>query len=837
MLLLALMAGIAGCSRKKNTFLNRNWHALTAEYNTLYNGNLALQMGKEELSQTYADNYWNILPVERMELSEDVMLPGYNTNPNFERAEEKAVKAIQRHSMLIEGREQNPQIDEAYLLLGKARYFDQRFVPALEAFNYVLHRYPLSNSITEARIWREKANLRLEFHEIAIKNLKEILEQESLKDQHKADASAMLAQAFIDLQQEDSAVAFIDTAATFTNSNEEKGRYLFIKGQLYNALGKKDSANLAFEEVIDLNRRTPRIYHVNAHLAKLNNQDVTGENGVAVLEQLNEMAEDRENRPYLDRIYFQLGEFHSSHDSTDLAVDYYNRSLRELSEDAVLQSLNYETLGNIYFDAANYKAAGAYYDSTLTRLQQNSREYRFVKKKRDNLQDVIFYENIAATNDSILHLVNLSEEERLEYFTQHTEKLKEVAREGMTEALQQQTGRIGTFDDRRQTIPGVPDPANAFYFYNPTIVAYGKEEFIRLWGYRQLGDNWRYGNRGTGQTAAEELAMNEEVLFANNPIYDPETYISQIPSDPVLLDSLAADRNFAYYQLGLIYGEKFGEAGLAIEHLEAMLASNPEERLVLPAKYQLYKLYKQIGDSVRAESIRNDILYQYPDSRYASIIRNPGAALRNENSPEAMYAEVYELFESQRYEEVIHRSNEMVEAFAGEGIVPKFELLKAMATGRLMGLEAYKEALNYVALNYPQSEEGKKAQQLYTQALPQLAGQQFNDSTYTSLKLVFPLRRAEVAEVQELRESILKMLEGEAYSDLEFSEDIFDPQLEFLVIHGLRSELQARQVADAIQVEQDEELDYFYISSENYGVLQIQKNLDTYLNTINQSPQ
>src|SRR5690606_4288389 len=152
---------------------------------------------------------------------------------------------------------------------GKARYFDQRFVPALEAFNYILHKYPLSNTITEARIWREKANIRMEFHELAIKNLKEILEQENLKQEDRAHASAMLAQAFIDVAEEDSAIAYIGTAAELTDDNNEKGRYLFIKGQLYDFLGKQDSANMAYDEVIALKRKTPRIYHINAYVAKI----------------------------------------------------------------------------------------------------------------------------------------------------------------------------------------------------------------------------------------------------------------------------------------------------------------------------------------------------------------------------------------------------------------------------------------------------------------------------------------------------------------------------------------------------------------------------------------
>ena len=58
--------------------------------------------------------------------------------------------------MNINGKEKNPQMDEAYILLGKSRYYDQRFIPALEAFNYILYKYPESDRINEAKIWREK---------------------------------------------------------------------------------------------------------------------------------------------------------------------------------------------------------------------------------------------------------------------------------------------------------------------------------------------------------------------------------------------------------------------------------------------------------------------------------------------------------------------------------------------------------------------------------------------------------------------------------------------------------------------------------------------------------
>ena len=150
------------------------------KYNILYNGNIALEKGRESVDNAFTENYWDLLPVERMELTEEITLPGQSKNQDFDRAEEKAIKAVQKHGMNINGKEVNPQIDEAYLLLGKARYFDQRFVPAQQAFNYILFKYPASDKINEAKIWREKTNIRLDNNELAIKNIKRLLRQQEL---------------------------------------------------------------------------------------------------------------------------------------------------------------------------------------------------------------------------------------------------------------------------------------------------------------------------------------------------------------------------------------------------------------------------------------------------------------------------------------------------------------------------------------------------------------------------------------------------------------------------------------------------------------------------------
>ena len=60
------------CSRKKDNFVSRNYHALNTKYNILFNGYQALEKGRDELNNSYEDNYWELLPIERMQISEDI---------------------------------------------------------------------------------------------------------------------------------------------------------------------------------------------------------------------------------------------------------------------------------------------------------------------------------------------------------------------------------------------------------------------------------------------------------------------------------------------------------------------------------------------------------------------------------------------------------------------------------------------------------------------------------------------------------------------------------------------------------------------------------------------
>ncbi|WP_461533229.1 type IX secretion system periplasmic lipoprotein PorW/SprE [Sinomicrobium sp.] len=826
-----LLCATIGCSTQEDAFLNRNFHALTARYNILYNGDEALKEGREGLVANYVDDFWEVLPVERMEVVEEQSLGGGAQNPNFEKAEEKAVKAVQKHGMNIRGRERNPQMDEAYLLLGISRYYDQRFIPAMESFNYLLDRYPDSKRYAETRIWREKTNIRLESEELAIENLKDLMYNLELEDQDYADASAAMAQAYINLERRDSAVQRLKIATELTRKQEEKGRYQFIVGQLYDMGGAIDSANSAYDHVIALNRRVPRAYRIQAFIRKMRNIPAETEEDIALRRSfLDKMEKNRENRPYLDVIYHYIADFHYGNDSISLAEEYLNKSLRANTNDQKLKAICYEQLAEINFDQHNYKDAGAYYDSTLTQLTQDLRKIRTITRKRENLEDVIKYEDVVYVNDSILHLAGLPEEERVAYFEKYIADLK-AEEEKKKEAEAAAAAESGVFDPFSTTTSGMQGVGEGkFYFYNTIALGQGESSFRRTWGSRELADNWRWSRQQVSQREEVAKRDEEELLVTPEQRYDINFYLDRLPTEPQVLDSVKKDRDFANYQLGLIYKEKFKEYPLAAEKLERVLQSSPEEKLILPSKYHLYRLYELLGDT-RMSGLKEDIVSNHKGSRYAEILNNPEAVLTGDSDdPETYFTALHHKFQQQRYEEVLQDTEKYIKAHSGEEIIPKMEMLRAASLGRLYGLERFRSELSTIALDYPNDEIGKEAQKrmeeistLQKDSLGEGAGR---------WKLVFPMERVKPVELNELAETIdFFSLKYPYYKNLVISRDIYDENTVLLVVHGLRNRKDALAYQELIDTDDQCEIkeEHFLVLSPDYRDIQVNKKLDDFV--------
>ena len=868
---LATILLVIACSTKKNKLINRQFQALNTKFNVLYNGNIALEKGIITLKSQYNDDFWKTLPIERMQALEQDQAPAAkNKNADFELAEDKATKAIQKRSMNIDGTEKNPQMDEAHLLLGKARYYDSRFIPALEAFNYILYKYPESDKIYEAKIWREKTNMRLDNDAIAIKNLRKLLGEIKLKNQIFADANATLGQAFLNENQKDSAVAKLKLAEKFTKSNEEKARYRFILGQLFESMNHKDSAFAMYQSVIDMKRKSPKRYVINSQARQLSQFDYKNGDTIAIVKKYKKLQEDRENRPYLDNIYHQLALFYDNQKNTKRADGFYKKSLRRNSQDQYLVASNYRNLAKINFDNAKYVDAGKYFDSTLVRLMPRTREYNAIKKKRENLNDVIKYEGIAQTNDSILSVVAMSKTDQNAYYQTYIDKLKkeDAKKAKLAKLAKEKANRLandGTNDNnilpiespmsdkinQKMTSMNAKDVATGqpsfgpksnggngsdFYFYNPQTVAFGKQEFRKKWGNRPYKTNWRLSDEQSSSSDSKSDIENvtaEKELEAPKPQYSPDFYTTKLPTDAKIIADLAKNRNFAYYQLGVIYKEKFKEYQLAANKLEKLLTNKPEERLVLPSMYNLFKIYEIINPA-KAAAMKSQIISEYPSSRYAQILSNPNAKENlAEGSPVAVYKQLYGIYESGKMFEVLEQSTAAIDNFTGEEIVPKFELLRANAVGKLQGLAAYKKVLNYVALTYPNVDEGKTAEQILATNVPQMERLKFYEDKPSSWKLVYLFENKDSLSVKPFLATIKKFAEESSFAKIKYSVDNYNMTQNFVVVHNIKDEEIAKGMISILKDYKEYLLKetMIVISNENYKIVQIKKNFDEFLTT------
>jgi len=409
------------CSTKKDTFVSRTYNSITTKYNILYNGNLAFQEGLDKINQQHKDNFWEQLFIEPITFEEKptsiASFGGNSGSPGssntedktlttFDKAEEKAVKAIQLHSMNIGGRERNNQIDEAYLLLGKSRYYTQRFVPAIEAFNYVIINYPYADLIDETRIWRAKTNIRLDNDELAIESLKIVLSNEKLAPKTKEEAHTALAMAYVKNDSIQKAIQQL-TLATNTQINvSQAARNLFILGQIYNSESKKDSAAVVFQKLINFKKAPYKFkIYANIDLAKTTTKDSSV---TSLISKFKKLIKERENRKYLDALYYQKGLLEEKRDSLHLALEDFKTSLSIPDGDNIQKTYTYEKLGDIAFESSLFVKAGAYYDSII-QISENSTDKRIrqIRRKHKSLAALIDFETVLKTNDSVLKLTQV----------------------------------------------------------------------------------------------------------------------------------------------------------------------------------------------------------------------------------------------------------------------------------------------------------------------------------------------------------------------------------------------------------------------------------------------
>ena len=748
-LLFLIFTLFLACSPRKNGYVNRQYQSFTTFYNVLFNGEDALNTELKQREKSHRDNFYapyiKLLTYDEqvsssemenlgMQDSDDMSPPPgfYNDDvpSNFinnsssngvsalKISEIKAEKAIQKHAMVFGGVEKNKEIFNAYMLLAKARLFQNQPLEALDALNTLQKVFKKDKRLPLAKIYEGFAYAKMKDFYRADETFRALKEDKKLSKSNKKLLSIFYSEMLLNSGKKEEAVAELENAYKLNKNKELRSRIAFLRGQILTNLGENEKARESF---------------VTAY-KNAGNFEFEVKSQIEIAKTFNGNADDYEGaKQYLEKIskkgtyasrknefYYALGLMANKAGKKDEAQEFFRKSIKEKISDSQIRGLTYYEIGKKFFDDNDYLSAGVYYDSAYVAMNYPPVKEK-LKAQTSNIKQVSKNYYLIKKNDSILALTKMTNDEKIAFFNKHIETLKtkeaqeEIERkkaekeknsksESVDFALLANSNDTSSFMDF--------NAGKSFYFANQSTIAKGENNFKQIWGNRALTDNWRTSAKMNSIEDLKNEALG--VSSAPNPRrFEPDFYIEKIPTKNEEILALKKDRDTASLGLGRMYENYFQNTALATKTLYNLVDSKPDEETDLQALYQIFSMNyeKNPADAERAKQL---ILERYPYTSYAEFVKNPKKEQLTTSDAEVqkLYEEAFKLYSEEKFEDSKKLIDIALQKYPKDLLVPKFTLLQAFNTGKTAGKEIMILQLEQLMLNYGKTPEGIKAAEM-----------------------------------------------------------------------------------------------------------------------------
>jgi tetratricopeptide (TPR) repeat protein len=738
------------CSTKKNTWVSRNYHNLTAYYNIYYNGREAFRAGDNAIIESYQNDYSNILPVFE---ASDPDAASVATG-DMDRAIEKGQKLIKKHSITAKPKKRsrnnayatefynkkefNAWVDDAYVLIGKAQVYKHEQSLAIRTLQQVVRDFPNSESMYEALIWQARAYTDREDYIGALAALESYDLGGNAPSELYPEYMAAYANLLIRQEKFIDAIPYLKNAVTDETDKHKRLRYSYILGQLYLLNNQREEAADAFGYVAKASTDYEMTFNAKVNQASIiyRNADIA-----EVKKQLRKLQKDKKNKEYLDRIYYAFGKVALQEESEREALSYFKQSVGASTANTNQKGLSYREAGEIYYSRMDFANAYFYYDSALTVINDDFEQLSELKERHYGLSGLVEHLLTVQREDSLQRLADMSEPVLYAYLDGIiTEKEEEQARlkkqqeeESLSDPFFYQN--TNTRNDFAQT--------GKWYFYNQNSMAMGKLEFEKRWGKRKLEDNWRrkdkskvadeestqdpfdipddpfsQQNKGTGDKQKQETDKASDnttdvnvptraQLLADIPLNKEKRQISDKKIEDALLEQ------------GLVFMDRLENYPKSIEAFEELLSRFPQADSRAEVLIALYNAYRLNHDDAGMLATKARMEREFPDHRFVAYLNDPDFMnkIQEKKAEESKaYEATYEAFLFGRFDDVINNSTQAIDqAEEHAKLTDKYLLLRGLSFGKQGAVEPFKNDLNTIISNDKNSEEAALAQSLLDQ--------------------------------------------------------------------------------------------------------------------------
>ena len=684
------LLALHSCSTEKAKWTNIQYHNTTCHYNVWWNGNESLKQGRKKLAEAAVDDYTTFLLPENPGTEADAK----SIYPEMDRAIEKGLKGIKKHSIFIKGEEHVPYIKECYLLTAYATFYKQDYVATANTASILVSQFRGTAAGDQGAVLLARCLSREGRYaeaEAALDQLVTDLGKGNFSRSQRERLYIAMVEATLPQEKYKKTVEYIHQAIEVSSSSSTKARLTFLLAQIYQSLDKRPVAAKYYHQV--LRYGPPYVMEFNARLGEAS---CARYDDVARLErELDAMLHDKKNEEYRDQIYFAKGEMYLGVKDAQRACDNFRKSVALAKANQAQRTRSAlrlaETLYDVYED---YDGAKIYYDTAMMGLKPDYRDYHKIRSRWNVLTELVAFTSVYRRCDSLLSVAYMPEGERMALIMAKIDTLRKHEQEEKERAMLAELQAESKA--QMNTLKG------DWYFYNSQTVQRGKETFRQRWGTRTLEDLWFLSNKSSftfgipgsvdndNDEQADDVADSTTVDDGTprpvkgdpNDPHSPAYYLKDLPTTQAQFDSIDSLIAPALLGAGYIFHDGVNNEPRALEcylRLAENYTSYPD---IVRAFYMLYRIYDRQGNTPQANYYRDMVLMGFPDSDFANLIRDNEyyrELIRRDRVVEDDYAEVYDAYVSHRYSRVLTLADQADEAYPGNPALHRFHFWRALA--------------------------------------------------------------------------------------------------------------------------------------------------------------
>ncbi len=681
------------CSTQKAKWANITYHNTTCHYNTWWNGNESLKEGVRKLEKNYADDYTQILPVYQMGTKEQAM----GIYPQMDKAIEKGIKGIKKHSIYVRGKEHVKYVKHCYLLTAYATFYKQDYAATANTCRLIVTQYSGTVEADEARILLARCLAQEKNYADAEQALDQLVNEQN-KDNFSPQLSDKLYMAMIEsvLPQEKykKSVQYIRLALDETKNHKTKARLYFIMAQIYQKLDKRPTATKYYEKTLKC--RPDYVMEFNARINIASCVDQHQSNLADIERSLDKMLKDKKNEEFKDQIYYAKAEMYLGAKDAKKACDNYKLSVQAAANNPNQKAKSALRMADVLYEQyENYDLAQSYYDTAMHIIKPDYPHFDEIRSRYNTLTALVENTRLIYLNDSLFEMADMDPGKRQALIQQKINDLRQKEKEEKERQLIEELNKDAK--GQQNTLQG------DWYFYNQNTVSKGKETFRQRWGMRTLDDYWFLSKRNSfsfdamipGMESGDNDSLDTEsdsvatdslkVRSKDNPD-DPHNvayYLKNLPKTQGQRDTMHMQIARCLLNAGYIYYDGIENTERALECYLRLTKDYPESDEIVQAFYQLWRIYSKQGNTPNANYYKDMVLMGFPDCDYANLIRDDQYYLeiiKRSEVAQNEYNTVYNLYRRKRYNDVISHVDNALTLYSEQPLMGKFRYWKGLAS-------------------------------------------------------------------------------------------------------------------------------------------------------------